>query len=153
MSITVIGAGKTGRGFIGRLLAESSMQINFIDKNVALVAELNAKKQFRISFFGGKREDFAVANYTTSTWEDVKTVEDELILVSVCGPNLPDVGAALKTRLDPEKHYYIITAENSSKPAKVLKEANQSPERALFISGYYTSGRRANYAVDLADGE
>jgi mannitol-1-phosphate 5-dehydrogenase len=123
MSITVIGAGKTGRGFIGRLLAESNRQIRFIDKNAALVAELNAKKQFRISFFGGKREDFAVANYTASTWEDVKTVEDELILVSVCGPNLPDVGAALKTRLDPEKHYYIITAENSSKPAKVLKEA------------------------------
>ena len=36
--------------------------------------------------------------------------------------------------------------------ANVLKEANQSPERVLFISGYYTSGRRANYAVELADG-
>ena len=44
-----------------------------------------------------------------------------------------------------------ITSEDDL--AKVLKEANQSPERALFISGYYTSGRRANYAVDLADGE
>lgn len=37
--------------------------------------------------------------------------------------------------------------------AEVLKAANQSPERALFISGYYMSGRRANYAVDLSDGE
>lgn len=37
--------------------------------------------------------------------------------------------------------------------AKVLKAANQSPERALFISGYYMSGRRANYAVDLSTGE
>lgn len=37
--------------------------------------------------------------------------------------------------------------------AEVLKSANQSPERALFISGYYMSGRRANYAVDLSDGE
>ncbi len=123
MSITVIGAGKTGRGFIARLLAESNKQIHFIDKNAALVADLNAKKQFRIGFFGGKRADFEVGNYTASTWEDVKTIEDELILVSVCGPNLPDVGAALKTRLDPQKHYYIITAENSSKPAMVLREA------------------------------
>ncbi len=37
--------------------------------------------------------------------------------------------------------------------AEVLKSANQSPERALFISGYYMSGRRANYAVDLSNGE
>ncbi|MBE6689943.1 MAG: hypothetical protein E7590_01500 [Ruminococcaceae bacterium] len=123
MSITVIGAGKTGRGFIGRLLAESEKEIRFIDRDAALVAELNAKKQFRISFFGGKRADFAVGNYTARTWDNVQKIEDELILVSVCGPNLPDVGAALKTRLDPAKHYYVITAENSSKPAKVLKEA------------------------------
>ena len=101
MSITVIGAGKTGRGFIGRLLAESEKEIRFIDKDAALVAELNAKKQFRISFFGGKRADFAVGNYTACTWDNVQKIEDELILVSVCGPNLPDVGAALKTRLDP----------------------------------------------------
>ena len=37
--------------------------------------------------------------------------------------------------------------------AEVLKEANQSPERVLFISGYYTSGRRANYAVELSTGD
>ena len=122
MSITVIGAGKTGRGFIGRLLAESNVQIRFIDKDDALVAALN-EKPFHISFFGGCREDFTVSNYVASTWEQVETIEDELILVSVCGPNLPDVGAALKTRLDPNKHYYVITAENSSKPAKVLKDA------------------------------
>ena len=123
MSITVIGAGKTGRGFIGRLLAESSKEIRFIDKDAALVAELNAKKAYRVGFFGGKRPDFTVDNYTACTWDEVSKIEDELILVSVCGPNLPEVGAMLRSRLDPKKHYYIITAENSSKPAKVLKDA------------------------------
>ena len=44
-----------------------------------------------------------------------------------------------------------ITSEEDL--AKVLKEANQSPERVLFISGYYMSGRRANYAVGLSSGE
>ena len=44
-----------------------------------------------------------------------------------------------------------ITSEEDL--AKTLKEANQSPERVLFISGYYMSGRRANYAVDLNDAE
>ena len=31
--IIVIGAGKTGRGFIGRLLQEAGKEIVFIDKN------------------------------------------------------------------------------------------------------------------------
>jgi len=34
---------------------------------------------------------------------------------------------------------------------RALKEALHSTEYALFISGYYMSGRRANYAVDLSD--
>lgn len=123
MSITVIGAGKTGRGFIARLLAESDKKILFIDKNEALVNELNTKKQIRIGFFGDRRPAFAVSGFHAATWESVQKIDSELILVSVCGPNLPDVGAALRTRLDPDKHYYIITAENSSKPAKVLREA------------------------------
>lgn len=123
MSITVIGAGKTGRGFIARLLAEGKEQINFIDKDAALVEALCAKNQYRVGFFGGKREDFFITDYTARTWEQVQKIEDELILVSVCGPNLTHVGEALKSRLDPAKHYYIITAENSSKPAKVLREA------------------------------
>ena len=42
-----------------------------------------------------------------------------------------------------------ITSEEDL--AEVLKAANQSPERVLFISGYYTSGRRANYAVELGE--
>jgi Do/DeqQ family serine protease len=44
-----------------------------------------------------------------------------------------------------------ITSEEDL--SEVLKAANQSPERVLFISGYYMSGRRANYAVELAGKE
>ena len=44
-----------------------------------------------------------------------------------------------------------ITSEEEL--SKVLKAANQSPERVLFISGYYMSGRRANYAVELSSEE
>lgn len=57
------------------------------------------------------------------------------------------------------KKGFVILKVNGTKIASeedladVLKAANQSPERALFISGYYMSGRRANYAVDLSSGE
>ena len=44
-----------------------------------------------------------------------------------------------------------ITSEEDL--AKAMKAANQSPERVLFISGYYMSGRRANYAVELSSEE
>ena len=56
------------------------------------------------------------------------------------------------------KKGFIILKVNGNKIAseedlaEVLKAANQSPERVLFISGYYTSGRRANYAVELGEG-
>ena len=39
-NVTVIGAGKTGRGFVARLLNESGVHVNFIDKNETLVNAL-----------------------------------------------------------------------------------------------------------------
>ena len=33
---------------------------------------------------------------------------------------------------------------------EVMKEASQSPDQVLFMSGVYPSGKRANYAVDLS---
>ncbi len=121
--ITIIGAGKTGRGFIGRLAAEKNAEITFIDKDEALVKKLNERKSFTVSYFGGVREDMEVSGYTAYTWENADFSDAELIVVSVCGGNLKDVGAELAKRLDKDKHYYIITAENYSKPSKVLKEA------------------------------
>ena len=121
--ITVIGAGKTGRGFIGRLLKESNCNINFIDKNQELVNKLNSTGSFDVAFFGNQRETLTVDNYTASTWEDASFEDTELIWVSVCGQNLPDVGKMLSEKLDGNKKYYIITCENSSKPAQVLKNA------------------------------
>ena len=34
---------------------------------------------------------------------------------------------------------------------QALRTATQSPEQVLFITGMFPSGRRANYAVSLAD--
>lgn len=121
--IVIIGAGKTGRGFIGRLAKEANAEIMFVDKDENLVRELNEQERFKVSFFGGVREDVEVSGYTAYTWENADFSDAELIIVSVCGLNLKDVGENLKKRLSPEKRYYIITAENYSKPAKVLKEA------------------------------
>lgn len=34
---------------------------------------------------------------------------------------------------------------------QIYKEAADSPDQVLFISGIYTNGRRANYAVSLSE--
>ena len=125
--IIVIGAGKTGRGFIARLLQEAEKEVIFIDKDRELVDKLNEQKEFEVRFFGGVREAYRINNFTAYTWEaaELKEVfaEEELIFVSVGGQNLKDVGAELAKVLADNRHYYIVTAENASKPSVTLKEA------------------------------
>ena len=125
--IVVIGAGKTGRGFLGRLLQEAEKEFVFIDKNEELVNKLQEQKEFEVRFFGGVREAYKVNNFDAYTWkmEEVKEVfkNAELIFVSVGGQNLKDVGFELSQVLAEDKHYYIVTAENASKPSVTLKEA------------------------------
>lgn len=123
MKIAMIGAGKTGRGFIARLLAEDSKEIYFIDKDEALVNTLNEKKSFKVSFFGGVREDYTVSGFTASTWEKADLSDIEIIFVSVGGMNLQDVGTKLKNLIDDGKMRHIIVGENASKPAKKLSDA------------------------------
>ena len=119
----MIGAGKTGRGFIGRLLAEDGREFLLIDKNEALVRELNEKKSFQVSFFGNVREPQVVTNYKAVTWEEADLSEVELIFVSVGGTNLADVGAELKKHCNDGKRRYIITGENATKPAQTILDA------------------------------
>lgn len=120
--IAVIGAGKTGRGFVGRLLAEAGAEILFIDKDESLVDRLNKEGQFSVHFFGNRRRVVTVSNYKAQTWQTADLTDVELIFVSVCGPNLKDVGAELKSRLLAGKRY-IITCENAVHPADTLSDA------------------------------
>lgn len=121
-NVTVIGAGKTGRGFIGRLLAESGRSIYFIDKDKELVDKLNKDGKFTVSFFGGKREALTVENFKAVTWDDADLSETELIIISVGGSNLTDVSEEIKKRTNDGKKRYIITAENAKHPSETVKE-------------------------------
>lgn len=128
----VIGAGKTGRGFVGRLLAEADTEIVFIDKNAQLVDELNAAGSFEVYFFSNVREPVRVSNYRAYTWENAPEFDTELIFVSVCGQNLADVGAQLNARLGNGVHYRIITCENTTDPVGKLTRA--IPDKTISVS-------------------
>lgn len=119
MKITIIGAGKTGRGFLARLL--TGEEITFIDKNVELVRELNEKNGFEINYFGNKKPTQKITYRAAYTWESVKEIDAEIIFVSVGGSNLSDVGTELKKYVKPGQR--IIVCENASKPAEKLATA------------------------------
>lgn len=53
------------------------------------------------------------------------------------------------------KGFIILKANGSpvkstSELEEIMKQASQSPEQVLFLSGIFPSGKRANYAVDLS---
>lgn len=121
--IAVVGAGKTGRGFIGRILKEAEKEILFIDKDTELIHALNETGKFRVNFFGNEREALEVTHFQACTWENVSLEEVELIFVSVGGQNLTETGKSLANCLDDKRHYYIITCENASHPSETLKKA------------------------------
>ena len=120
--VVIVGAGKTGRGFLARLL--NGNEIVLIDKNAALVEALNQTKTVDIDFFGNKKPSMKVALSKVCTWEGVTAADfagAEVILVSVGGSNLADVGAELKKYVN--KDTKIIVCENASSPAKKLGAA------------------------------
>lgn len=121
--IAVVGAGKTGRGFIGRLLKEAGKEIFFIDKDAKLVNELNKAGKFCVEFFGNERESIEIDHFRACTWENASLEDVELIFVSVGGQNLQEAGARLAECMDSRRHYYIITCENASAPSQTLQNA------------------------------
>ena len=119
MNITIIGAGKTGRGFLARLL--SGENVTFIDKNAELVNRLNAEGEFMVSYFGNKKPKEMVTFKKAYTWETLSWEPADVIFVSVGGSNLSDVGDELKKYVKSGQR--IIVCENASKPAKKLYDA------------------------------
>jgi mannitol-1-phosphate 5-dehydrogenase len=118
--IAIVGAGKTGRGFIGRLLKQAGREMLFVDNNKEQVDALNAAGSFRVDFFGGRAPGVTVDGYAAYTWADADLSGVGLIFVSVGGGNLADVGRALARRaIAPQ----IILCENARSPVETLTNA------------------------------
>ena len=127
----IIGAGKTGRGFIARLLYEAGADILFIDKNKELVDNLN-RLPFEVSFFGEIRPSVRIDGYRAVTWEEAEIRDDDVIFVSVGGTNLSDVGVQLD-KLIGGREMRIIVCENAISPAVTLKKAIKNSQ-CVFVA-------------------
>ncbi len=102
--VAVIGAGLTGRGFLGRLLAEAAVPFILIDKDESLVDRLRREGRYRVSFFGGARG--AVDVRPAGAFPTAEQVPDDVLrsvgamFVSVGPGNLAAVGAWLPDLLE-----------------------------------------------------
>ena len=132
--VVIVGAGKTGRGFLARLLRDQ--EIVLIDKNSELIEALNTEKKFNVDFFGGKKPSLSIEFSAARTWETVEASdfeEAEVILVSVGGTNLVDVGAELKNIIDGARKicsdYPTVSGDTDKRPY-ISNECYSMLERA-----------------------
>ena len=128
MNITIVGAGQSGRGFLGRLAYLSQAQIVFIDQDKALVDALNEQGMYQISFFGGKRAPLCVQGYVALYDDDDDAVtaiaNADLILTCVLAENLSKILPLLKRAFSMREELPpVLVCENGVDPAMPLRNA------------------------------
>ena len=141
--IMILGAGRTGRGFIGRLAAEAGMPVTFVDKDAELVEKLRKAKDdggFTVRFYGDEREPIKITDYIAEVpSEKIDFSGISLIMVSVGGAHLTEAGMWLKKVLPTNRLLYVIACENAADPAETLEKTIGLPnvmvsEAAVFCT-------------------
>jgi mannitol-1-phosphate 5-dehydrogenase len=163
--IAIIGAGKTGRGFIGRLLQEAGLPFLMIDKNIELVEKLETAGSFEVEFFGGAREPMLIKDFKVEHTENqvIRELfsEIKLVFVSVGGSNLTEAGQWLagvfeKRMMENMVECSFITCENANKPAQKLKDAfllNLNSEDKEIAEKLYGFSEATVFCTTIEDGE
>ena len=141
--LMILGAGRTGRGFAGRLAAEGGLPILFVDKDPGLVEELCRAKErggFEVRFYGDGRKPVRVTDYEACGTADRPDLTGiSLVMVSVGGSHLEEAGLWLRENLPEDREVFVITCENAVGPADTLRNAIGLPnvkvsEAAVFCT-------------------
>ena len=119
LNIVILGAGRTGRGFIARLLHKDARLI-FIDSDLALVRRLNEAGAYVVRYFDGAPERIIggyVAYHTDDPACRAAIEASAAVFVSVRGENTGAAGVWLAERGCPP---CIVVCENAVDPAALL---------------------------------
>ncbi len=133
MNALHFGAGNIGRGFIGKLLADSNIHVTFVDINQTQIDQINQQKQYGVKIVGDHSRVEMVRNIDAinSVDEDVllnkiKTVN---LITTAVGPNVleiiaPIIAKGLIKRLENQntQSLNIIACENMVRGTSFLKE-------------------------------
>jgi mannitol-1-phosphate 5-dehydrogenase len=129
----IFGAGKVGRGFLGRLLSGSGYQLWFVDRDAAVVARLEAARRYPVQLLKEAPEARFVEGVRALHSGETAAVAElftqaSVVLTAVGGSHLADVarqiargierrwGAAVETPLN------ILIGENYYRPAELLRQ-------------------------------
>lgn len=121
----VYGAGQSGRGYLARYLIEAGYQITFIEVDNDLIETMTEDKCFTIHFYHKDRSPFIVKGFKIlSIKEDLSSVlkNTDMILTAVGEQNLADVAKSIGCHLSIDELPQLLTAENGTNPANVLRK-------------------------------
>jgi len=125
------GAGNIGRGFIGKLLAESGAELVFADANKSLVDMLNQAKEYRVNVVGEEHQVDVIAGIRAVDATSPAVVDEirqaDLITTAV-GPQVLEKiagtlakGLQLRFEQGDERPMNIIACENMVRGTSQLK--------------------------------
>jgi len=163
----MLGAGKTGRGFLARLLAHSAYDVMFVDRSEKLVRLLNEDGGYSIHFFGGVRPPFQIGGVAAALPES-ETARDwmvraSLILTAVAESNIAGLAPGLGQVLDERRRLgrpklEMLVCENGVSPAAPLRKAFADrtaeiaiAEAAIFCSTIELPGTRLDVQSEAYD--
>ncbi len=133
--IVILGAGKTGRGFLA-VLFHRQAKITFIDRNPSLIAALRAAGSYRVRFFDNRPEE-VISQYTALCTDDPNCKDilqkSDAIFVCVRPENCPAASDWLRGKISEKT--CIFACENAVYPAALMGVLqNQTCSAAVFAT-------------------
>lgn len=131
MKVVIIGAGKTGRGFIAPIMQGNGMKITFVDKDEKLIRDLNSLTQYKVSYFDDKVLPKVIQDFDAFHINDSNSLravsEADIVTTSVFANQIesliPFIEEAIEMR-EREEKLLIICIENGINVKQPLIDAN-----------------------------
>lgn len=114
-TILIIGAGKTGRGFLPQYIKPDD-QILFIDKDENIIQGLKTSSPYEITFYGETKQPLCIRNYkayiaSPHTYETC-IAQCDMIAISIGVEHYEELAKELKPYLSLLRDKVIVTFEN-----------------------------------------
>ncbi len=137
-AVVIFGAGKTGRGFAAHLCARAGRPFVLVDRDASLLAALERAGSYQVAVLGRVGDDASEASKVRVALAPERCAHvdgdvwlsdfaaAELCFTAVFGNNLVALGKRLAAALlarDPSRPLDIVTCENLSRAAAVLRAA------------------------------
>lgn len=123
--VAVIGAGASGRGFIGRLLTMDGAELSYVDSNPELVSRLRQSGSYTV-YVGKDRTPTVISGYRAFHTEDAQAAEAiaeaEYVFISIGISNFAALRPLMQRVMAINPSPRIIACENGISPKTILRE-------------------------------